>query len=247
MTQPLLIDSEVYGQLLQTYDDFIFKNSILLNKLWEYDTCKLISDLIVDGTEFVDIGANTGLISLGVQKLLKENFKNVKKYHCFEPNHINFSMLNYNTNIHQNMFLYNFAIADKFSLCNMTFTGINSGAAYIHKLHGDSTDYSSEYQKSWRDNDNVLPKKENNIFIPSLPLDFIIDIFENVSVIKIDVEGFEIQVLKGAEKFLNKFKPAIAIEIFPCNFEKCNELLIIYGYKLIAYLGKEDYLYQYTS
>ena len=145
------------------------------------------------------------------------------------------------------MFLYNFAIADKISLCNMTFAGINLGSAYIHKLHGDSTDYSSDYQKIWRDNDAVLPKKENNIFIPSLPLDFIIDSFENVSVIKIDVEGFEIQVLKGAEKFLNKFKPAIAIEIFPCNFEKCNELLIIYGYKLIAYLGKEDYLYQYTS
>ena len=28
MTQPLLINSEVYGQLLETYDDFIFKNSI---------------------------------------------------------------------------------------------------------------------------------------------------------------------------------------------------------------------------
>ena len=80
MTQPLLINSEVYGQLLETYDDFIFKNSILLNKLWEYDTCKLISDLIVDGTEFVDIGANTGLISLGVQKLLKENFKNCETF-----------------------------------------------------------------------------------------------------------------------------------------------------------------------
>jgi FkbM family methyltransferase len=143
------------------------------------------------------------------------------------------------------MFLYNFAIADKISLCNMTSTYINTGSAYIHKLHDDSTDYSSDYQKSWRDNNDLLPKKENNIFVPSFNLDYIIEIFENVSVIKIDVEGFEIQVLKGAEKFLNKFKPAI--EIFPCNFEKCNELLNLYGYKLIAYLGKEDYLYQYTS
>ena len=240
MSKPLLIDSQVYGQLLRTYDDFIFKSSIFQNKLWDYNVCKLISDLIIDNTEFVDIGANIGLVSLGVKKLLED--KNIKKYHCFEPNNKIFYLLNHNTSIHKDIYLYNFANADKISLCNMRFSTTNKGCTHIHKLCNDMTDYSSDFQKT------CLSEyvDENNIFIATINIDFIIDSFENVSVIKIDVEGFEYQVLKGAELFLKKFKPSIVIEIFACNLEKCDKLLKSYNYILIKHIQNQGFLYQYN-
>lgn len=242
MTELLSIDSQVYDQLLLTYNDFMFKNSIFKNKLWDYNICKIISEIIIDNTEFVDIGANIGLVSLGVKKLIKDKSKNIKKYHCFEPNNKIFPILNYNTSMYKDIYLYNFAIADKISLCNMRVSTTNKGCTHIHKLCNDITDYSSDFQKMCI-SEYV---DENNIFIPTINIDFIIDSFENVSVIKIDVEGFEYQVLKGAELFLKKFKPSIVIEIFPCNLEKCNDLLKSYNYILINHIENEDYLYQYS-
>jgi FkbM family methyltransferase len=236
----MILNSKIYDQHIASNEDCIFKNSLLQEKMWDYNVCKLISELIEDNTEFVDIGANIGLVSLGVKKLLEN--KNIKKYHCFEPNHIIFSMLKYNTSIHEDISLYNFAISDKISLCNMRFSTYNNGCTHIHKLCNDSTDYSYDIQKMFIYN----YIDENNIFIPTLPLDFMINIFQNVSVIKIDVEGFEYYVLKGAEIFLKKFKPSIVIEIFNDNFEKCNQLLISYGYILISKIENEDYLYKYN-
>lgn len=236
----MYFESEIYGQTLVSNNDYIFTEFISQNKMMEHDICKLISELVEDNTEFLDIGACLGLVTLGVKKLLKN--KRIKKYHCFEPYNLLFNMLNFNTSIYEDVYRYNFAIADKISLCNMRFSTYNSGCTHIHKLCNDSTDYSHDIQKAYIKNyvDN------NNVFIPTLSLDFMIDIFENVSVIKIDVEGFEYYVLKGAEIFLKKFKPSIIIEIFKDNYEKTNELLISYGYSLISKLeGDENYLYKY--
>tara|TARA_R110002020_G_scaffold11463_1_gene43112 strand:- start:1168 stop:2052 length:885 start_codon:yes stop_codon:yes gene_type:complete len=44
-------------------------------------------------------------------------------------------------------------------------------------------------------------------------LDNFIDSYNKVDIIKIDVEGAEIKVLKGANKFIDKFKPIIYLEI----------------------------------
>ena len=37
--------------------------------------------------------------------------------------------------------------------------------------------------------------------------------WENISLIKIDVEGFEMEVLKGASEILHRFKPTLFVEI----------------------------------
>jgi FkbM family methyltransferase len=44
--------------------------------------------------------------------------------------------------------------------------------------------------------------------------------FNNISVMKIDVEGYEIQVLEGAINTINKNKPYIILEIWHINKEK---------------------------
>ena len=75
------------------------------------------------------------------------------------------------------------------------------------------------------------------------------DIYTGIpSIIKIDVEGHELQVLKGATDTIKKHKPALLIEI--CGFSQDNEV-----HTYIKSLGYEDpkprpemvYLYEFTK
>jgi FkbM family methyltransferase len=60
---------------------------------------------------------------------------------------------------------------------------------------------------------------------------------------KIDVEGFEYEVLLGAKDTLLKYKPKIFIETFPDNYNKVDELLEKYGYKMEKAFEWHNYLY----
>ena len=60
---------------------------------------------------------------------------------------------------------------------------------------------------------------------------------ENIGLIKIDVEGFEIEVLKGARETLLKNKPAMIIENESVHTEDTNQLFLI-----MTELGYEKYI-----
>ena len=52
------------------------------------------------------------------------------------------------------------------------------------------------------------------------------------SLIKIDVEGHELEVLEGAVTALSVAKPLLIIESFPPKQKKVISLLLEYGYKI---------------
>jgi FkbM family methyltransferase len=57
--------------------------------------------------------------------------------------------------------------------------------------------------------------------------------FDRVDLLKIDVEGFEHEVLKGAENTINKFKPRIIIETHSSALRMiCDKYLLNHGYSL---------------
>ena len=57
--------------------------------------------------------------------------------------------------------------------------------------------------------------------------------FDRVDFLKIDVEGFEYEVLNGAEKTISKFKPRIIIETHSQELRKvCHHYLSDHGYSL---------------
>ena len=57
--------------------------------------------------------------------------------------------------------------------------------------------------------------------------------FDRVDLLKIDVEGFEHEVLKGAENTINKFKPRIIIETHSIALRRtCDQYLLNHGYSL---------------
>ena len=245
---PIIVNSQIYNQSIKSYIDFIFINSIIQNKLWEEYLCNIICDFIENDTDFLDIGANIGLITLGVNKLL--NNKKIKNIHCFEcDNHI-FSCLQYNTQNFENIKLYNFAVSHKFQLCNITNNAYNRGSNMILKTH-DNEKIENVIKHNAYEKYKTFHKYNNNIFYTSISLDEIMFTFLNkISVIKIDVEGFEILVIKGAKNLIKKYKPVIVIEIQDKNFNELNTLLLEYEYflfksfnYLIDGIKQENYIY----
>ena len=57
--------------------------------------------------------------------------------------------------------------------------------------------------------------------------------FQRVDLLKIDVEGFECEVLAGATNTINKFQPKIIVEMHSKELtKKCNKLLADLGYHI---------------
>ena len=75
--------------------------------------------------------------------------------------------------------------------------------------------------------------------MPVTPLDsFFDETLDRLDFMKIDVEGMEWDVLKGAEKLLRRFHPVVLFETFPFGGEGNNstklstEFLTALGYRL---------------
>ena len=67
--------------------------------------------------------------------------------------------------------------------------------------------------------------------------------YENVRFIKIDVEGMELQVLKGGENTIRKNRPYIMMESFSQSFEYDSEYLRKMGYNWITVKENMNYLF----
>jgi FkbM family methyltransferase len=247
MADPKIVYSPVYKQNILTNHDWLYKNSIELNKLWEPHSCDKICYLIENDTDFIDIGANIGLITLGT-RLMNQTINNnkINTIHCFECHPEIFRYLSFNVIDHDNIKLYNFALGDEYKLCNLCFNIHNNGNTMIETTYENGLPVDNP--RGYPEPDPISTKSENNVYIHIVPLDSLIDNFSRrVSVIKIDVEGFEYNVLLGACKFIEKHKPVIFIEISSSKYQQTHELLEKYNYIQMARLTDEDYIYQSFS
>jgi FkbM family methyltransferase len=80
----------------------------------------------------------------------------------------------------------------------------------------------------------------DTIPVRTVTLDSLLERFRPPKVVKIDVEGGESGVLKGATRLLSEIRPIILCEIFPENANDCTETLRSRGYTLydFADLGR---------
>jgi len=80
-------------------------NEVRQNKIWEDALCRKLAENYVEGTDFLDIGANMGLNSVRMNQIKKIT----GTAHLFEPQPDVFLMLKYNTR-NLNRKLYNMAL-----------------------------------------------------------------------------------------------------------------------------------------
>ncbi len=206
-----------YNQIVHSFPDYLYHNSLKLNKLWDKEIVDLIIKYQQPDTDIIDIGANIGLVTLGVIKIAADNNIKLGNIHCFECDTQTFNLLANNVSQHSNVKLYPFALADKYSLCETAVNTYNRGCNYIYCTRDSNESIIHNYSHT----EERVFKKINNTFVMSAPLDSIQYQFKNkISVIKIDVEGFEMQVLHGAKEIIMRDRPIIIVEIFKCNFDK---------------------------
>lgn len=171
----------------------------------------------------IDIGANIGLWS----KDLSSYFD---KLVCFEPNPNCINYLKKNIKI-QTAKIYSCALGSKDENKNLFIHPINSGASSFvdnTKIGIDEKSrpvYGSFPEETLKVNVNI--KKLDNFN------------FKKIDFIKIDVQGYEFEVLKGAEITLSINNPIICIEEDSPENSKTISYLESLNYNLIDIINKE--------
>jgi FkbM family methyltransferase len=74
-------------------------------------------------------------------------------------------------------------------------------------------------------------------FVPTFTLDSLLKVFKKPTLIKIDVEGAELKVLKGMEKILKDIRPDLYIEVGSEYVDEITELLVRNNYQLFNESG----------
>ena len=206
------------------------------NYLVDFEEFNLIQDISKSDSVMFDVGANMGFYGLWMSKFIGKD----GSVHCFEPSTDTYNRLQKNWNLNQisisaNYILNNIAIGD--TVGNSSISKGRDGEN--HLVIGDVKESDSHFVKVITI-DNYC--EVNNI--------------KYIDYLKIDIEGFELFALKGAENMLkNKKIGIIQIEINETvsnSKTEVNDLLNFInnsGYRLARYdvYNKELQYIDYTK
>jgi len=142
---------------------------------------------------FIDIGANIGQTSLNLSKKLGTIPHTVL---AFEPFPFTFNKLE--TNIGLNSFnsikIFNVALGNEKKTIEMEMSCLTNSGGY--KISPKNSSF-----------------KDQLVQVDQEKLDDYYSLEDLINFIKIDVEGYEMEVLKGAEQIIKKHKPVLVIEL----------------------------------
>jgi FkbM family methyltransferase len=184
------------------------KKKDIEKRLVEEAEMELLPLLLKKEDEVLDIGANYAYYTERLSRLVPAG-----KVYAFEPIPFTYSvavMLVKKFKL-ANVNLYNKGVGQKteimrFSVPKMDIGTLSAGQAHMADRNNEMVK-GSEYYVS----DNTEEFDCEVVDIDS----FLLSSFKNLSFVKIDIEGAEYFALKGMEKILRLFTPAILIEIVP--------------------------------
>jgi FkbM family methyltransferase len=190
---------------------FIFSEVLLVSGLWEPYVRSTLEEAAKDDV-IVEVGANIGIYAVPLAK-------RVRKVIAFEPHPKTAEILERTIKLNSlnNIVLVKRPVADskRKVLFGLAASPMDSGI-------------------------NASKKIETIIKIEGIDLDAALIGENRVDWLLIDVEGFEVDVLKGASTILRKYHPKIIIEIASYNVKSVNVILKAEGY-LITYLFRNYY------
>lgn len=186
--------------------------------VWEKKITKMIYNDTKEGSIAIDIGAHIGTHSISMLDALS----NTGFLICFEPQ----------TKLAECLNITLKRIDDNFKVFNTLVSNKNSTSKFMSDGTGGSRIpiKDGRYNKNW-----------NESIIETITLDSL-TYSKPISVIKIDVEGHEFQVLEGGEQTIKTHKPIIYIEVW--NKLSSRSKLIDWCYDnnyCIISLGRNDY------
>lgn len=177
-----------------------------------------LKNMVKEPWNIMDVGANIGTTALTFAQLASKG-----RVIAFEPNSTNFKRLSENASLNQakNISLNNVGLGSKDEQVKLyVIDETNPGMNRI--LNGASVQDSVRSE--------VITIKRLDDFLTKEAL-------ERVDLVKIDVEGYEFNVLKGAERILNEFKPVLFIEVNDDNISQNGSS----AKELITHLAQKGY------
>ena len=160
---------------------------------YEPDIMNLLHRVLSRDAVVLDVGANIGTISLVLHHLVPDG-----QVHAFEPSAHNLAHLRANVerNGAQNISVHPFALSDSRGTATLSYQPGFSGGAFI-------SDHVHEYETE---------------VVTTMPLDDWVEEagLDRLDLMKLDVEGAELQVLAGAERTLARFRSTLDL-IVECN------------------------------
>ena len=174
------------------YDTSDIAYGISINGAVEEEETKLVQGILKQlppGYTFLDIGANTGYYGIMSAYLFPAS-----KTYSFEPLLVHCNLIRQSAALNKlsNVDVIECGLGEKNETMNIYTAG--SGTTLIKDF---TTDTGNVMQVPIRTLDEVMSEKH----------------IESIDFIKIDVEGFEFEVLKGAKKSITSYKPIVFIEI----------------------------------
>lgn len=206
-------------------EDLVFRKKKDLLK-WGEKEFNIVKPHLNNFNSCLDIGAHVGLTTLRYAS----NFKYV---HSFEP--IHYSFLVENTSHLNNVIQYKEAVSDIKTIVEMYPGTENSGVGIIP--YADNMAFiKNRFLRPNTKYSNVKPIMVNTITIDGLNI-------SDVDFIKIDVEGYNMPILKGMMETMKRCKPIIQLEM---AFEqKVNDetsaLLISLGYAMFDTYDRDNF------
>jgi len=193
------IDSDL--PQLATYSFDYIGTTIAIDGVYEIRELDLIKDFLVEYHPNALKGSCLDIgANIGNHTVYFSKLFN--KVLSFEPNPHPFKLLKVNTENYENIFISNFGLSNSRHSATFFTSKSNIGGS---GLHGESVD---EIQVQLETLDELNLNKEN------------------ISFIKIDVEGHELQVLDGGSNFFKEHSPIVAFEQHSHEFFQGESLVI---------------------
>ncbi len=190
----------------------IIGRSIYLTGVWEPEATRIASQWVKPGMSAVDIGAETGYYTLLFAKLVGPE----GQVYSFEPRPSVKQRLDRNVEMNRlnNVRTFPFAL---FDLPGTAYLEEGNDMLLLEKPPTGGLEVGTRVFDQWMADEGI----------------------NGVDLIKLDVEGAELNILKGMEKTLAKSRPAILVEVHPdkmrgfgCSPTDLVLLLSNYGYSL---------------
>jgi len=232
----IIHELDVFGNRIMINDknSFFIKNFHIEQPLSEF-----IKKFVKKGDNVIELGSNIGYYTTLIAKLVG----NEGKVFAFEPYSTNFEMLKHNVelNNHKNVIMIQKAVLD-----------VND-KVILYVCRYDNRNNSMYCTYSMKTDETI---EVDTVYID----DYFKDYNENISFIKMDIQGAEFKAINGMKSLIQKTKNLILLtEIWPEGLTKSGtsakefiELLLNNGFKLydinmkpinVVEMSKGEFLY----
>jgi FkbM family methyltransferase len=175
------------------------------------------------GASVMDLGGNLGIVSVYLSKRTGRQ----GKVYVFEPDEKNYNLLAQNILLNRAENI----VPVKKGVWNRNGTlEFFSGGNYTSSFH--KTDFVEKQKNKYHIKKVIVVKLDNAV--KDLKI-------KKLDLVKIDIEGSEIQALEGGEKTIRKFKPELIVETHiiagKSTAEGVRQILKNFGYKNVIVAG----------